>query len=379
MHLPRASAGPLKCSCVTPAQPPVMVFGALATIGAMVNTTLGYLLYWLAWPFITFTIAIIELLAQAPLAAIPIDRFSLPILIGMYTILFGLTWVLNREAPQRPQWLPSLTGWVTNAGLALLAVGTLAAWSIYLHRPDDRLHVTFLDVGHGDAILIQSPSGRYALIDGGPSPNALSESLGRLLPIGTRTLDPVVAASPDSDSLGGLPGLFARYTILQTVNAGQAQRTSAYREWAEGLSSRDIPTMQAQVGQRFDLGGAVLSILAVSDDGATLRLDYGQAAFLFPISLNAKAATDLALGRQVAPATVVLVPRHGGKDSISARFLDAAQPAAVVIAVGAGNPQGDPQAQTLELLEGRTVLRTDERGTITFATDGKQLWVEAER
>jgi beta-lactamase superfamily II metal-dependent hydrolase len=131
---------------------------------------------------------------------------------------------------------------------------------------------------------------------------------------------------------------------------------------------------------RFDLGeGAVLSILAVNETGAVIRLDYGRAGFLFPIGLDARGATELALRRQVRPAAVVMVPHSGGKDSISALFLDAAGPSAVVIPVCAGNPEGDPQAGTLALFEGRTVLRTDERGTIHFITDGTRLWAQAGR
>jgi|CXWL01.1.fsa_nt_gi competence protein ComEC len=110
-----------------------------------------------------------------------------------------------------------------------------------------------------------------------------------------------------------------------------------------------------------------------------LRLEYGKAAFLFVVGLDAKTATEIATLETVAPATVLLAPRHGGVNSISTLFLDAVNPQAVVIAVGAGNPAGDPQAETLALFEGRTVLRTDQRGAIAFATDGEQLWVEAER
>ena len=131
--------------------------------------------------------------------------------------------------------------------------------------------------------------------------------------------------------------------------------------------------------KQAELRGDIFSIFAVNEAGAALRLDYGDAAFLFPLGLDARGATDLALRRQVAPATVILAPKHGGKDSVSALFLDAASPSVVVITLGAGNPEGDPQAGTLALFEGRTVLRTDERGALHFTTDGKQLWAESER
>ncbi len=365
---------------VLPVQPQVMILGGIATMGAMIQPTLGYWLYWLAWPFVTFTIVVIELLAKAPLAAIAIDRFSVAVLMGMYGILFGLTWLLSREESKRPKWLPSPRGWLANACLALLAISALVAWNVYLHRPDGKLHLTFLDVGHGDAILIQTSTGRYALIDGGPSPNALAEALGRNLPVTARTLDLVIAASPKPDSLGGLPGLLSRYEIKQAVMAGAPQRSSTYREWAEGIASRNIPVASAAAGQHFDLGaGAELVVVEVSSEGATLRLEYGNASFLFPLDLNAKTATGLTSSGQVTPATVLLAPAQGGKDSLSALFLDAAQPAAIVIPVGAGNAEGDPQPQMLALFEGRTVLRTDQHGPLNFASDGQQLWVTTGR
>ncbi len=366
---------------VLPVQPQVMILGGITAIGAMIHSTVGALLAWLAWPFVTFTIVVVELLAKVPGAAISIGRFPVIALFAMYTVIFGLTWVAGREPDQRPGWWRKFAaGWLPNIALAALAFGALAAWNVVLNRPDGNLRVTFFDVGDGDSILIQTPSGRYALIDGGPSPNALAESLGRALPLTTRRIDLVIAASPATKSAGGLPGLFDRYTMGRVVTAGEAARTSAYREWMEGLASRSISTLSAEAGQRFDLGnGAVLTTVAVSEKGATLRLDYGSASFLFPVGLEAKGATELAVSGEIAPAMILLAPDGGGENSISALFVDAANPRGVVIAVGAGNPAGHPREETLALFEGRAILRTDERGAITFATDGEQLWAKGER
>lgn len=366
---------------ILPVQPQVMILGGAAAIGAMIAPPLGALLFWLAWPFVTFTIAVVELLAEAPGAAVAIDKFPLWILAAIYAAIFALTWAMSRERPQPPQWWTRLAaGWLANGALAALAVGALAAWNIYLHLPDGKLHVTFLDVGHGDAVLIQTPSGSYALIDGGPSPNALAEALGRTLPLSVRSLDLVVAASPASSSIGGLTALFGRYEIKQVLVAGEPSRSAVYREWAQQLSSRSIKTIRAETDQTFDMGeGASLTILHTGPQGATLRLDYGRASFLFAIELDAVTATELALSGRIDPATVLLAPDHGGGKSISALFMDAANPSAVVVAVGAGNMAGDPQPETLALFEGRTILRSDQRGTITFGTDGARLWAEAEK
>jgi competence protein ComEC len=360
---------------VLPVQPAVMVLGGLAALGAMLHSALGYLLFWLAWPFVTFTIVVVEGLAQVPLAAIQINRLPLWFLFLAYGALIGCSWFAMRPKIQRPNGWPLVTSLLSVGGLVMASIGTLAGWNMYLHQPDGKLHVTFFDVGDGDAVLIQTPTGRYALIDGGPSPNTLAESLGRVLPVGARTLDLVVTASPDSKSLGGLPGLFDRITIGQVVLTGGEGRGSAYREWADGLASRAITQIDPVAGLRFDLGqSAVLSIIATTETGSLVRVDYGKASFLFPIGLDGPTATQLALAGQVAPATVLL--SRGEAESLSALFMDAAQPQAVVLAIGQGR---QPDELLSDLFAERTVLRTDERGTITFATDGEQLWVEAER
>jgi beta-lactamase superfamily II metal-dependent hydrolase len=86
-------------------------------------------------------------------------------------------------------------------------------------------------------------------------------------------------------------------------------------------------------------------------------------------------ATELAQAGRIAPATVLLVPDGAGKDALSALFLDAAQPNVAVISAAPGRL---PDPQTVALFAGRRVLNTAERGAVSFATDGQQLWIETE-
>jgi len=361
---------------VLPVQPQVMVLSGVAAIGAMINSSLGWLLYWLAYPFVTFTVVAVETLARVPSASIPIDRFESPVLFGMYAGIFGLTWMMSRDPIQRPAWMnENVIEWAKNIGVAATAVAALVLWNLSLRAPDGNLYVTFFDVGQGDAILIQTPSGRYALIDGGPSVNRLAEMMGRDLPFGTREIDLVISASPTNESVTGLTALLDRYTVNQVIMAGDASRSNAYREWADKIASRSIPTFTAQVGQRFDLGdSAILSIVAVNPKGATLRLDYKNASFLFPV--GAINAVPLA---QIKSVVVLLAPDNGASASLNANQVKTINPYTVVISVGAGNASGDPQPEILNLLKDRSVLRTDHRGTIKFGTNGAEIWAESER
>lgn len=371
---------------VLPVQPQVMILGGLATLVELGREALGVLLplgqwaAWIAWPFVTFTIRVVELLAQVDWAVLPIGQFPALALAAMYGALFGATWLVGRAPESQPAWWRGLA---RNTLLTLLltgmGIGAVVVWSDYFALPDGRLHVTFLDVGHGDAALIQTPGGRYVLLDGGPSPNRLAEQLGRALPVSARQLDLVVALNSRADGLEGLPGLLDRYEIAAALLAVEPSGSSAYRQWVQDLEDREIPFTAAAANAVYDLGdGARMEVFGAPEHPAA-RLTYRRTSFLFAPGLDADGSAQLALDRALDPATVLLVPDHAGDDSVSALFLTAANPWAAVIAVGAGNERGDPQPFALALLEGRTILRTDERGWIKFATDGVQLWTQTER
>jgi beta-lactamase superfamily II metal-dependent hydrolase len=208
------------------------------------------------------------------------------------------------------------------------------------------------------------------LIDGGPNTNALAQVLGRTLPATVRTLDVVLATSPKTGSSGGLPALLGRYTIGQVVTASD----SSNREWAEGLAARNISTTQAEVGQWFDMGdGARLEVVDVNSDGATLWITYGKASFLLPFGLDDDSATEIAEAGRISPATILVL---NSEDALTQVFMNAVQPRSITMAT---HLKDELQPETLALLNGYTVLRTGEHGTIRFATDGAQLWVEAEQ
>ena len=366
---------------VLPAQPAVMVLGGLATVTAgLISPALGQLLAWVVWPLLAFTIQCVQLLARLPFAALPLDRFPLQWLLGCYAIIFGVTWFARNPVPAAAAWLRQRTLRLQDGALVGLAFATVIAWSVYARLPDGRLHVTFLDVGAGDAVLITTPSGARVLLDGGPSPRRLAAALGEQLPFTRRTLQLVVTAGSGAGSVNGLPGLLERFTIERTVQAAEPSEEAGYREWSEGIARRGIPQDRAQPNAEYDLGDGVrLRLLAVGAQRTLLELRHGSARFLFGPDLTGKSSGQLA-AEGVVPATHVLqVAQQGGVDVLSLLFMLRANPWAAVIPVGAGNPDGAPGAATLQILAGRAVLRTDRNGRVDFATDGRQLWVWTER
>jgi beta-lactamase superfamily II metal-dependent hydrolase len=142
---------------------------------------------WLTWPFDVFTIRVVEFFAPFPGGMLELGQVALPLILLYYALLCAWTFA-------RPSLRARLSG--LKPGVALLGLGLVVVlvWRSLLAAPDGRLHLEMLDVGSGDACLIQTPAGRYLLVDGGPSTRALSDALGRRLPLARRRLDWLVVA-----------------------------------------------------------------------------------------------------------------------------------------------------------------------------------------
>jgi Competence protein len=165
---------------ILPAQLPVMIVGGLALLVSLVFQPLGQLLAYLAWPFVVFTIRVVEFFAPIPGAMLQLGQVALPLILIYYALLFA--WTFAR--PSLRSRFSSLKADCIRPGVALLGLGLVVVlvWRSALATPDGRLHLEMLDVGSGDAFLIHTPAGRYVLVDGGPSARALSDALGRRLP-----------------------------------------------------------------------------------------------------------------------------------------------------------------------------------------------------
>ncbi|MBF8281244.1 MAG: comEC [Anaerolineales bacterium] len=376
---------------ILPAQPAVMVMGGLALLAGLIWLPLGKVVAWAAWPFTAYTIAFVELFAKVPGASIGLGEVAPGFVVGCYALLFGLTWLLSRPPDQRPAWPLALRSaewgrfaakWLPTSGLAALAVGTVVVWSWYFSLPerDGRMRITVLDVGQGDAVLIQTPSGTNVLIDGGPSGGALSRALARQLPLFTPRIDLLVIAAPRDENIGGLPDLFSRYAVSRAVVTSVPGKSATYQTLMEMLKDKKIETVSAADLPAFDLGdGIVLRVVREGARGSALRLEWGRASLLMPIGLDASDEVALLARGEIGPSTALLVADHGSDDATQDEWVAAINPQVAFISVGAGNPDGDPAPEVLRRLAGRTVLRTDEHGNLTLLTDGRQVWVESER
>jgi competence protein ComEC len=367
-HFRRLSLSSLPANiAILPAQPPIMVVGGLAVLAGFVYFPLGQMLAYFTWPFVLYTIRVVEWFAGFSGGVFVLGEVSWVFVLLFYAILFSFTywWKVLKEKllTLRPVFL--FTG---------LFVVTSLVWSAALSVPDGKLHITILDVGTGDGILIQTPEGRYVLVDGGPITTRLSDSLGRRLPIFHRQLDVLVVASPREENVAALPRVVERFPPEQVLWAGPPNLSYESRYLEEVLAELRIPIISAEVGHTLDLGeGARLVVLTVGKRGAILLLAWDCFRLLLPIGADFEGMEDLGMGKSVGQVTALLLADSGYAPLNPPEWIQNLNPQVVLLNVSPGNYDGVPSTETLDVLEGYMLLRTDQQGWIHLTTDGESF------
>jgi competence protein ComEC len=397
-HFGRLSlVAPLTNALILPVQPAIMVTGGTATLIGMLPPLepVARLVAWLPWLCLSYTKSVIGLLATWPSAWVQIGQGSWGWLAAYYALILASVWALrqkraatNRDVTSAGKPAPS------QAVLGILCAAMILLGLATAQLPDGRLHVTFLDVGQGDAILVTTPQGRQILIDGGPSPAALTSALGRHMPFWDRSIDLVVATHSDADHVTGLAEVLTRYKVGGWLENGRSDDDAVFAECQNLLKAARVRKYSARVGDRLELG-AGLSIEIIhpprelmtgtasdsNNNSLVLRLIWGHASFLLTGDLAAEGEHMLLRSGQDLAVDVLKVGHHGSGGSSTHDFLASVSPRFAAISVATKNPFGHPDQAVLKRLErlGTTVFRTDEQGTIEFVTDGAILWVETEK
>ena len=359
---------------VLPVQPALMVLSGLALLLSFIYLPLGQVAAWIAWPFSVYTDRAVEFFNRLPHGVVVLGEFSFLFVVLFYGVLLTLTFAGARlRQALRPLLAPSVI--ITALGFAAYLV-----FSAVFRAPDGLLHITFLDVGSADAILIQTASGRSILVNGGPSPSMLADSLGRRLPTFDRRIDWLVIASPLEKQVSALPRILDRFPVGNVLWAGNIDASYSSAELDSWLASNRIPVTRAYPGAALDLGaGARLELRSVTSRGAVLLVAWQGFRVLLPVGMNFEALAGLEDGKAIGPVTALLLADSGYAPSNPPGWIATLHPQVVLLDVAAGDPDGLPAQSVLDSLAGTTLLRTDRNGWITLSTDGVGLWVDVEK
>src|SRR3989338_8119474 len=264
--------------------------------------------------------------------------------------------------------------------LVLLIVAVLV-WREVFALNGGTLKFYVLDVGQGDAIFIETPSGNQILIDGGPDKSVLKE-LGEVMPFYDRTIDLVILTHPHLDHAGGLVEVLKNYEVEKFMDSGNTHTIAEFAELKSMLEVKNVEQVKARRGTEIILGEeARLSILAPAElkSGSNLhnsmvisRLSFGEVDFLLMGDAERPLEYFLIEQEDDIQNEVLKAGHHGSRPSSSGLFLEKVRPEYALISAGRKNKYGHPHAEVLENLQkiGAKILRTDLDGRIEIRTDG---------
>ena len=327
----------------------------------------------MVYPFVLYTIRVVEWFSRLPIRRGVVGEIPSGWIFGFYGLLGIFTF--GREL------LILLKSWLKPAavGSALVLV-TVILWRGFFCAPDGLVHLTVLDVGTGSAILLVSPTGQRALINGGPSTKSLSDHLGRRLPPFQRDLDLLLIASPAESDLDALGGILLRFIPRQVVWLGDQNLCWEGSNLRVMMEENQIPVVNGKEGQTLIFSdGLRVKILAVNPRGGTLLIQYGNFQALFPFGLSGEDRQEWGQGRELGEISVYFLADNGYQSSNPSIWIDNLHPELLLLSVGLKDSRGLPDRGLMDRLGGYSLLRTDQNGSISLITDGKKLWIRVDR
>ncbi len=249
----------------------------------------------------------------------------------------------------------------------------------HTHLSHGHLIVHFLDIGQGDSILIQTPSDKLILIDGGPGTEILTE-LDEILPFLEKEIDLMILTHPHADHIEGLVPVLKRYQVNAALITGVEYSNSYYEEFLRDLRG-EAEIYYAWAETDFDFGdGVMVDVLYpfepligeefenLNNSSIIMRLVYGEVEILLTGDAEAEVEEELLEAGIWLDSDVFKAGHHGSRTASSRDFLEEVDPEIVVIQCGEGNSFGHPHQETLDAFEeiGAKVYRNDLDGRVTI-------------
>ncbi len=405
-----------------------MAGGALVAMGA--PPALGAILAAPGWVMLRIIIGIVELSAGVPGASIAFDPAAGTALALGLVLIGGLVLARRRSGPPGVARAPSdrsavrgggpprdpgsdgatgpstaggagrSTGILPSRALRLATGGLIVAivvtGGVVASRPTGSARVTVLDVGQGDAILVEGSAGGRLLVDGGPDPDRLLVALDRRLPPWDRRIDVLVLSHPHEDHVAGLAMLLSRYRIGRVLEPGMRGPGPGYAAWSETLAGdQAVPRGTIAAGDRIAVDEVRLDVLwpiagrvpvdppdggtGINNVSVVLLGAVGSRRFLLAGDVEEAIDRDL-LATDLPRLDLLKIAHHGSRTATTEAFVASVRPRVAVASAGAGNPYGHPARATMDRLgaAGARVYRTDRDGTVSISFGGGGMAVRTE-
>jgi competence protein ComEC len=250
-------------------------------------------------------------------------------------------------------------------------------------KNDKPLKVWVFDVGQGDALLIETPTGEQILIDGGRDDAILAKLGGVMLPW-DRTLDAILLTHPDADHGTGLVSVLDQYIVETIYETGAMAHTDSNRAFVSSIIAEDAHHRLIQFGDVIEFGEVILEVLSPdkiyadaypsnrNDTSLVIKVIYGDTTML--LMGDAEAEVEASLQRSAGDIDILKVGHHGSLSSSTWEFLQSTHPEVAIISAGEDNQYGHPHPIVLSRLEelGVPVLRTDKDGDILITSWGDE-------
>jgi competence protein ComEC len=294
-----------------------------------------------------------------------------------------------------------MTGWVARRGAVrragfalavLLLLGILSSPLLeWRARPRGTVRLTMLDVGQGEALVLQT-GGHALLVDAGGG--SATFDVGRrviapaLWALGVRRLDYLAITHPDLDHIGGAATVA---TMFRPAEIWEGVPVSGDPEWRtlRGVAqTQGIAWRQLQRGDRVEFGAVSMHVLhppppdwerprVRNDDSLVFQVRVGLVELLLAGDVGASVEEGLPLEAARRGLRVLKIAHHGSRSSSTASFLDRYGPLTAIVSAGAGNRFGHPAPEVVRRLDLAHVRlwRTDRDGAITIETDGRAMRV----
>ncbi len=370
---------------IVPIQSLILIAALTAAAIYPLLQPIGTVIYWAVMVFLSWTIAIVRGFAQLDFAALALNMDG-RLIQASYLLMTGGA-ILSASRP--PLWtrLASLIRRqaVIVATLLSASVVLILMLAMRFSYPDGRLHIWLLDVGHSNAVLLQTPNGSQMLVDGGRFPSRLLTAIGDRLPFYDRDIEILAITHPDEYDTAAISAVLDRYAVGLALLNGQPNVTETFQEIERRLAPSK--TVAVRAGYTIELDdGVLIEILhpqsspsiadRLNDQVMVLRISYGAASILLTSDLSRR-GQRLMLANHIHPlASIMQVPRHGAMNALETEFLQLVQPQIALLQSDAANRRGDPDPDTLALLGEMPVFRTDESGVIHLSSDGIEVQID---